>query len=84
MRYVDVRIGNDTTPTGTDIAETNERCQYKTSEPSRFEFVVFTCPSPGIVGKVITIQKHHSSSLQFGEVQIYGKQLKVDIFYPNI
>ena len=68
-----MRIGNDTTSVNTGTASTNTRCEYKTNTPNNFDFIVFTCPSPGIIGKVITIQKYSGHEMRGHEVQIYGK-----------
>ena len=70
---LDVRVGNtSTTPTTTNVASTdNLRCEYKVNTPSNFEFLVFTCPSPGIIGNTISVQKHSGEEMRGQEVQGY-------------
>ena len=70
---LDVRVGNtSTTPTTTNVASTdNLRCEYKVNTPSNFEFLVFTCPSPGIIGNTISVQKHSGEEMRGQEVQVY-------------
>ena len=72
---LDVRVGNtSTTPTTTNVASTdNLRCEYKVNTPSNFEFLVFTCPSPGIIGNTISVQKHSGEEMRGQEIQVYGK-----------
>ena len=70
---LDVRIGNDTSNPNSNTVYTNSRCEYKHKHPNNFEYLVFSCPSPGIVGKVITVQKHSSEEMRGHEVEAYGR-----------
>ena len=64
FKNVQVSVGN-----GTDV---KTECEYKHQSPTGFEFEVFECPSPGIVGNLITIKKIGYSPLLSSEVQVYG------------
>ena len=64
MKYLEIKVGNDT--------QVKIRCEFKHLSPKLFEFEVFECPSPGIIGNVITIQKLNSSNLLSSELQAYG------------
>ncbi len=74
-RWLDVRVGNDTTAASASATAQNVQCEYKDITPKDYSFMVFSCPSPGIVGNVITIQKAAGEELWGLEVEAYGKFL---------
>ena len=47
-------------------------CESKSFTPIPFEFEEFMCPSPGIIGNVITLTMLGDSTLKGKEVQVYG------------
>ena len=51
-------------------------CESKSFTPIPFEFEEFMCPSPGIIGNVITLAILSNNPLRGNEVQIYGKLKK--------
>ena len=61
---LDVRVGND--------SENMMLCESKSFTPIPFEFEEFMCPSPGIIGNVITLTMLGDSTLKGKEVQVYG------------
>ena len=70
---IDVRVGNETTTSSTTVSSRNIRCEFLTNTPNKFDYAIFTCPMPGIIGKVITIQKHSDYNLRAHEVEAYGR-----------
>ena len=71
FKNIDVRIGNVSTSSSTNVAYTNTRCEYKTNDPQDFEYVTFSCPAPGIVGNTITLQKHSNEYLRAIEIEAF-------------
>ena len=61
-----VSIGNDMTST--------EECKNYDLSPQPFEFKIYSCPPPGVIGKVIRIEKMGGGSMTGNEVQPYGKR----------
>ena len=49
------------------------KCDERNQPSKPFEFEEFTCPSPGITGTVIKIEKKHGHHFTGIEVQPYGK-----------
>ena len=75
MKYLEVKVGND--------SQEKIRCEFKHLSPKLFEFEVFECPSPGIVGNMITVHKLNSSNLLSSELQVYGMIIvQSNIFTP--
>lgn len=73
-RYLDVRVGNDTTEPTAASTSKNTRCEYKTNVPQDYENLIFNCPAPGLVGNIITIQKlAGGEEIRAVEVQMFGK-----------
>ena len=58
-------IGNDQT--------SSVECKNYYLSPRPFEFKIYSCPPPGVVGKVIRIEKMGGGSMTGNEVQPYGK-----------
>ena len=81
---LDVRIGNDTSDPNSNTVYTNSRCEYKNKHPNNFEYLVFTCPSPGIVGKVITVQKHSGDEMRGHEVEVYGRLHNIKAIFKQL
>ena len=61
---LDIRVGND--------SENMVLCESKSFTPIPFEFEEFMCPSPGIIGNVITLTMLSDGTLKGKEVQVYG------------
>lgn len=81
-KHLDVRVGTETTPDTAGSTDANTRCEYKSNPMPDHDKVKFVCPSPGLEGNIITIQKIHGEEMWGLEVQPYGKLffLKMDIF----
>lgn len=72
-RYLDVRVGNESTDAAASSTNKNTRCEYKTNTPQDYENLVFNCPAPGLVGNKITIQKAAGEEIRAVEVQMFGE-----------
>ena len=70
-----VSIGNDMTST--------VECKNYDLSPQPFEFKIYSCPPPGVIGNVIRIKKNGGGSMTGNEVQPYGKHFFNPYYFTN-
>lgn len=75
---IETRVGNVeplalTSPVATKLTE-NAYCASFTGRPSDEKVIEMTCPRPGLLGRVITMQSSDTIYMQALEVEVLGMQ----------